>query len=359
MDNLHRHHIQVETAEEAVTVTIGGGDGGIPGGFAKLFNRIIDSGAWARLSDAARAAYLPLVRLADHRNQFQVRAGQAALMKHSGLSRSSIKRAMRELLASRLVVLVHQGGVNAAGENQSNLYQLMVPVESPARCTGGSSADPLGCHTRTPAPVSHEPPEVPAPDRLPARQRTAAGGRLADIGGASAGPQLRNNHKESSKKPDAAALLEEKGIDPRTSRELAATYTDDRIVDVIETMEYRRARGKCENPAGFIRDALVRKWPVPKVVLTARAQAAARAKQEEADTRARESRREQSRTAAADESRAEQLIEALDDEELSILAESIIQKYEGNPAVLQILTRKPPRECRLMRMEIAAMMSAR
>ena len=47
----HKHQIDVQTDEELVTVTIGS-DGGVPGGFAKLFNRVIDSEAWARLSDA-------------------------------------------------------------------------------------------------------------------------------------------------------------------------------------------------------------------------------------------------------------------------------------------------------------------
>jgi hypothetical protein len=51
----HKHLIDVQTDEEIVTVTIGS-DGGVPGGFAKLFNRVVDSEAWSRLSDAGRAA---------------------------------------------------------------------------------------------------------------------------------------------------------------------------------------------------------------------------------------------------------------------------------------------------------------
>ena len=47
---------------------------------------------------------------------------------------------------------------------------------------------------------------------------------------------------------------------------------------------------------------------------------------------------------------------SLDDEELSILAKSVLEKYQGNAAVTGVLTRKPPRECRLMKMEIAAML---
>ena len=151
MAKLLTHQIRVETEEENVTVMIGS-DGGVPGGFAKLFNRVLDCGAWARLSDAARAAYLPLVRFADQKNQFRVQMGQATLMKYSGLSRSSIKRAVKDLIASKLVVLIEQGGVTPDGLNTSNLYQLMVPAEGRKRTPtapprvgpgGGSIANPL------------------------------------------------------------------------------------------------------------------------------------------------------------------------------------------------------------------------
>src|SRR3954464_4756249 len=142
------HQIRVETEEENVTVMIGG-DGGVPGGFAKFFNRVIDSQAWARLSDAARAAYIPLVRFADQRNHFRVQVGQAALMKYAGLSRSSVKRAMKDLLASKLLVLVEQGGVTPDGQNECNVYQLMVPAEPKSRVggpavynAGGATAGP-------------------------------------------------------------------------------------------------------------------------------------------------------------------------------------------------------------------------
>src|SRR5258707_86754 len=125
----HNHHIDVQTDEPIVTVTIGN-DGGVPGGFAKLFNRVVDSAAWARLSDAARAVYIPLVRFADHRNQFRVKIGQAAIMKYSGLSRSSAKRAIKDLLQQKLIVVIERGGVSEIGENESNVYQLLVPAES-------------------------------------------------------------------------------------------------------------------------------------------------------------------------------------------------------------------------------------
>jgi hypothetical protein len=121
-------------------------------------------------------------------------------------------------------------------------------------------------------------------------------------------------------------------------------------------MEYRRARGKCDNPGGFIRDALVRQWQTPRAVVEARRQAEARLRQQERDREAHSRRAAEGARLNDEEGRLQQLIDGLDDDELAILAESVLQKYEGNAAVLQVLTRKPPRECRLMKMEIAGML---
>ncbi len=372
MAKLLTHQIRVETEEENVTVTIGN-DGGIPGGFAKLFNRVIDSEAWARLSDAGRAAYLPLVRFADHKNQFRVQIGQATLMKYSGLSRSSVKRAIKDLLSSKLVVLMEQGGVTAEGLNSSNLYQLMVPTEGRKRSPSPSDANPQGDRQRTPSRVSGEPPAGPEADPVAAPSRTLPRAGAGAERGSAGGPQLRSINKELSNKKvgnghgrlsdpvidkvqAAAVLLEEKGVEPAAARQLAETYPYERVVDVVATMEYRRAHGKCDNPGGFLRDALVKQWATPKAVIEARRRAEAKLKQQVADDAARRARAEQDAQAGEDDRRAQHLIDSLDDDELAILAESVLAKYEGNSAVLMVLTRKPPRECRLMKMEIAAMM---
>jgi len=370
------HQIRVETEEENVTVTIGN-DGGVPGGFAKLFNRVLDSGAWARLSDAARAAYLPLVRCADQRNQFRVQMGQSTLMRFSGLSRSSIKRAVKDLLASKLVVLIEQGGVSTDGLNTSNLYQLMVPAEGRKKTSpAGPAAIPVGVQPRTPSRVKPDPGEGSKADPDPALHRTRPGAEQTADGGVAGEPQFRNRTKELNIRPsragvdelaaavpgssDAAALLEEKGVSPDVARELASAYPYERVVDVVATMEYRKARGRCDNPGGFLREALVKQWQTPKAVVDARRRAEAKFKQQAADEQARRTRAEeqarQQANAGDEESRLDRLIHSLDDEELTILGESVLKKYEGNTAVLQVLTRRPPRQCRLMKMEIAAML---
>lgn len=376
MAKLLTHQIRVETEEENVTVTIGN-DGGVPGGFAKLFNRVLDSGAWARLSDAARAAYLPLVRFADQRNQFRVQMGQATLMRYSGLSRSSIKRAVKDLLSSKLVVLIEQGGVTADGLNTSNLYQLMVPAEGRKKALPAGPAQGIeGVQPRTPSRSKSGPGEGSKADPDPAPVRTRPGADRPTDGGAAGEPQFRNRTKElnirasqldspetASPTPgssDAAALLEEKGVSPDVARQLASEYPYERVVDVVATMEYRKARGRCDNPGGFLREALVKQWQTPKAVVDARRRAEAKLKQQAADEQARRQRAEeqarQQANAGDEETRLDRLILSLDDEELSILGESVLKKYEGNTAVLQVLTRRPPRQCRLMKMEIAALL---
>lgn len=403
MARLHTHNIRVDTHEEQVTVQIGG-EGAVPGGFAKLFNRVIDCEAWANLSDAARAAYLPLVRFADHRNQFRVQIGQAALMKYSGLSRSSIKRAIKDLLSSRLVVLVEQGGVTADGRNESNLYQLMVPTDPKPRLVGGRQDDsfdapaepvihtapPVGPATnplrdpgRTPSRLAIEPPAGPAMNPPAGHARTDTEARWTHPGGFGTGPQLRSiselqdsNRTAPPPQPtpqpvvsptpalatgavDAAALLEGNGVDRQVARQLAAAFPLQRIVDVVETMQFRRARGKCENPGGFIREALIKQWQTPRAVVEARAKAEARARAEAVQSQSRQQQVSQVADVDAEQRKIDQLIDALDDDELELLAREVLKKYDGNPAVLAVLTRKPPRACRLMKMEVAAMLGNR
>ncbi|QOV89462.1 helix-turn-helix domain-containing protein [Humisphaera borealis] len=389
---LHSHQIRVDTAEELVTVQIGG-EGSVPGGFAKFFNRVVDSEAWAHLSDAGRAAYIPMVRFADHRNQYRVQIGQASLMKYAGLSRSSIKRAIKDLLQSKLLVLVEQGGVTPDGRNESNLYQLMVPVdprprlgtpETPTaipwthRSAAGMARDealrpnPLPVQPRTPSRFEVEPTAGPAENPVAGRSRTPSGARRTHPGTVTADPQLRSikeveDNNTSSRLPqpvvpvreastDAAALLVENGVEAPVARKLAGEFPVSRIVDVIDTMRFRAARGKCDNPGGFIRDALVKQWQTPRAVVDARAKAEAAEKSRIASERQRQAEQAKVATVNAEDRQTEQLIAALDDDELEMLAMEVLKKYDGNTAVLAVLTRKPPRQCRLMKMEIAGML---
>jgi hypothetical protein len=149
----HTHRIEVETGDEPVQVTVGQAASAAaekpsptPGGFCKFFNRVIDTGLWGELPDAARAVYLPLLRLAESRGPCRARAGLAALMRMSGLSRSSVKRGLRALQGARLIVVVRQGGVDANGINRPNVYEMLVPE---ADATPTSPTSPV--QPRTPS----------------------------------------------------------------------------------------------------------------------------------------------------------------------------------------------------------------
>src|SRR4051812_6207896 len=141
-------------------------------------------------------------------------------MKYAGLSRSSIKRAMRDLIASRLIVLVEQGGVTPDGRNESNLYQLMVPVarhsdgeiHAPAGNMHGSAAEPTasettprypqpaaprgplanprGARSRPPARFSADPPVGSVADPEPVPAGTAGRAQRTPGGRSASGPQL-------------------------------------------------------------------------------------------------------------------------------------------------------------------------
>ena len=66
-----------------------------------------------------------------------------------------------------------------------------------------------------------------------------------------------------------------------------ADYPYERVIDVVATMEYRKAHGRCDNPGGFIREALIKQWQTPKAVVDARRRAEAKLRQQAADEQAR------------------------------------------------------------------------
>ena len=405
----HTHRFSVESDEAEVTVQIGADAAGqVPGGFAKFFNRVIDGGAWGRLSNAGRAVYLPLVRFADARSGFRVRIGQAALIRHSGLSRSSVKRGVKDLLDSKLLVIAREGRVTADGRNESNVYQLLVPVDPreldemdesdvepraqrallasdaepstsaknarTARKTPkkpashpGPAVDLPPVQRRTPSPSAAEPAPGSPPAPPPAHARPAPSVHRRAEPQAGGGPLYRKSPSDPAPKDhsstdgranvdDAAAVLEGVGIDPPAARRLAGQHSAGRIADAVATMAYRRSLGRCENPAGYVVQALAKGWAVPAAVANAKSRAAADAARAELAARERESAKRRDAALAAESARVDAALDGLDDAAVSRLAAAVLDRYADNAAVRQVLLRKPPRESRLMRAEIACLL---
>ena len=149
------------------------------------------------------------------------------------------------------------------------------------------------------------------------------------------------------------------GIDAPTARRLAAAHPPGRIADALATMEHRRSLGRCASPAGFVVEALSKNWPVPAAVAAARGRAAAARAKAELLERERSARTARDAALAEGVAAADAAVDALEPDEFDALVAAVHARHADNPAVLNILRRKPPRESRLMRAEVAAMLSER
>ena len=375
----HLHRIEVETGDEPVRVTVGEEAGGrekqfrVAGGFTMFFNRVIDAGVWAALPDAARAVYLPLARLADSSPQgFRAKAGVMALTKLSGLSRSSVKRGLKALQEARLVVVVQQGGVAADGTNRPNVYELLVPEadggsvqpRTPSRSkrdpAAGSPADPTpvqrraepgsagGPQTKSPSQTSFphgagcgvedEGQADPTPGRLPRIEPSASSKSAATA--AACGDE--DNPAEA-----AAEGLRRWGVDPAEAAALAAEHGAARVSRSLAEARRLRGAGKLRSAAGFLRWHLAESdgaadGPTPAADDWSNRQATAR--------------RAESAAAEADRGGDDALVDALSDADLDELAAAVRDRHAARPAMLRLLTAKPPRDSRLMRAEVAALL---
>ena len=397
----HLHRFEVETDTDAVQLSIGrheaeatAGHAAVAGGYLKVFNRLIDSGAWATLPDAARAVYLPLARFADARENFKTRAGLAALMKHTGLSRSSVKRGLRALQDARLLAVVRVGGVAADGTNRTNVYQLLVPAEpgdaetlrggkpaaeTAARRPAQSAArakraakkptdGPEGVRPRTPSGFTAEPPaEVNDGPRHGSPVNPVAGPTAAGTG-VNAGPLYRPTPSESISPAVAATVVGESGwqgperlarsaqslqrwgVSPAAARELAARHGPDAVRSAVAAVEPLARQGKLRNAAGFLVSRLEQGWS------DAAPAAAASAGLEERTRAERERREAEAQSAVAARGSADAEIDALDDATLDALAARVLAGNADRPAMVRLLTAKPPRQSRLMRAEVAALL---
>ncbi len=353
----HLHRIEVDTESEAVHVTVGeegraGSPGYVAGGFGKFFNRIIDNGIWAELPDAARTVYLPLVRLADGRGPFRVRAGLAALMKLSGLSRSSVKRGLKALQDHRLIVVVEAGGVGADNVNRANCYELVVPEPRDDAAPRPQKAQ---------GPVQRRTPSRSTPEPAPRSPANRPSVQAKAEPGSGRGPQSKKISKTSPPRPGGGSLQEQ--AEPEADRLVAslgiwgvpvaeaATWLAEHGSVAVERAlaDARRmhARGELRSAAGYLR------WS-----LAERAQAPAPPPSGEAVWQRREveRRRTEEATAAGALDADDALLDRLEDDELAVLADAVLANAAEQPGIVRLLTLKPPRQSRLMRAEIVKLL---
>ena len=347
--NRHRHRIDIETDTDAVHVTVGeearaGSPGYVAGGFGKFFNRIIDNGIWADLPDAARTVYLPLVRLADGRGPFRVRAGLAALMKLSGLSRSSVKRGLKALQEHRLIVVIEAGGVGADNVNRANCYELVVPEPK-------DDAAPV--QRRTPSRSKAEPAPGATADRRAGQRRPeppSGGGPLSKKDLKTSPPRPGRGEALAQAEPESDRLLASLGIWGVPEAEASAWLAEHGAVAVEKALADARrmhARGELRSATGYLRWSLAEKTTAP---------APPPPGEPAWQRREVERRRSEEATAAGALDADDALIDDLADDELAVLAESVVEAAADRPGIVRLLTLKPPRQSRLMRAEIVKLL---
>ena len=328
---VHQHRIDVETEHEEVRVTLGPRVAKkacpVAGGFTMFFNRLIDNGLWADLPDAARAVYLPLARLGDATGSGAIRsrAGLASLMKWSGLSRSSVKRGLKALQDKGLIAVVRRGGVGADGVNRPNVYELLVP----------EPADREGVRGRTDPVAGAEPTSGPRADRPSGRRRPGPPSAAEPHPrGFPETPPPTPGGCEPSAEERATELLGRWGIDSTEAAGLVAEAGPGVVSKCVADARALREAGRLRSAAGFLR------WAI-----------------REGDRGAGSI--EPARPAASgfpEMTPGDDPVDGLDDAALGGLVGRVLAEHAGRPAMVRLLTAKPPRESKLMRAEVAALL---
>ena len=335
---VHQHRIDVETEHEEVRVTLGPKPAKkacpVAGGFTMFFNRLIDNGLWADLPDAARAVYLPLARLGDATagGSIRSRAGLASLMRWSGLSRSSVKRGLKALQDKGLIAVVRRGGVGADGVNRPNVYELLVP----------EPADREGGHRRTDPVAGDDPTPRPLVDRPSGRRRPGPPSAAEPHPrGLPETPPPTPGCVEPSAEERAVELLGRWGIDSTEAAGLVAEAGPGIVSKCVADARALREAGKLRSAAGFLRWAIRERGegdrgsgPIEPARSAASAAASSFPEMESGDDP----------------------VDGLDDAALGALAERVLAAHADRPAMVRLLTAKPPRHSKLMRAEVAALL---
>jgi hypothetical protein len=239
-------HTTVIQSDAPFRIEVGAAD---DGRFFRLLNHLIDSGLWARLSDASRAV-LPVY--ARHAN----RDGLAwpsvdSLIAASGMKRSACYAAIAELRRLGLLILEAEGG-----RRQTSTYRVAaVPNRPPRRTEDSPESAQLDTSVR-PGGRSVHPGGLPSlylkktiePDEL--NQTAAAAPRTRRL---PTPPAPADEHEA------AAALLrsEEFGFGEREAKALVETGGPRHVRDMVDNVRYLKRAGKLQKtPKRYLRSAI-------------------------------------------------------------------------------------------------------
>ncbi len=357
----------------------------VAGGFSKFFNRVIDNGLWADLPDCARCVYLPLVRLAEHRGHCRAKVGLASLIRLSGASRSTVKRGLKALQEQRLIVVVSQGGVGADGVNRPNVYELLVPEprDDDSPTTPTTATTPV--RRRTPSRSKAEPTPGPSVDATPVQPRTEPG--------AADGPHLRGPTKKQPQRAGggrvsaapgtettgadadhrAAAMLTRWGFDQAEATDLVTTFGPACVSRAMGEARTLHDGGKLRCAAGFIRWQLREQSPpMPTDVDAPPQDSGRRGETAVASAPAPTGSGTGQAPAAVVEASGGDVASPADDgagvegdgfdglapDVVAWAAERVLAAHADRPAMVRLLTSRPPAKSPLMRAEIVNLLRA-
>lgn len=110
--------------------------GSIPGGFSKLFNSVIDSGAFARLPVPGQRVYVVMARLANHdrTGRFVFNASVGQIAEAIGSNRRTAIDGTKSLIENMLLAVV---GKPAISTGLATRYQLLIPGHPSAETESG------------------------------------------------------------------------------------------------------------------------------------------------------------------------------------------------------------------------------
>ena len=162
---------------------------------------------------------------------------------------------------------------------------------------------------------------------------------------------FQNRHElDRPGRREVVELLRRWEIDPAVAEDLAATHAPGRVLAAVGLARQAKARGRLRNPGGFIVRCLADDWTASAEGSAVLEDPAGRQAREQARQRAEEARAAASR--AAEDAR----VDELDDETLACLVDRVLSIHADRPAMLRLLRARPPRESRLMRAEVAALL---
>jgi hypothetical protein len=153
-------------------------------------------------------------------------------------------------------------------------------------------------------------------------------------------------------------ILRECGIDETVARRNSVAMT---LVDAMALRIMQKRMKRLTNPGGWankriqLREISDDARAEARRALAARAAGGGAAPAPAPESAFHRSQREAAAIEAADR-RLDAIVASLPEDRLASLAAAVLAKYAGNVAMTSVLKRKPPRECRLMKMEIAAIL---